>query len=198
MSKLLTSFFFLLFIVGFSVWLASKTQSDTGPILIILLLVGGCLLFAYFAYRKETTLFELEEAPETEDEKNEKEEKTEISHDRFKVQTIFFPDYTFTLAGACYRDEKTRLLLLLLPLYSEVFLEPEPTNLYDPNAIKVLLEDQVQIGYVPATKCIEVLEIIKKHPNYRCEIIRRRMGQNAPWFDIAIEYEPSNILPSKL
>lgn len=198
MNKIIITFFFLLFVVGFSGWLAFQTQSDFGSILIPLLIGGGSLLFSYFAYQKGSTSSEPEEAKEPEDEKNEEEEKTETSHDRFKAQTIFFPDYTFTLAGACYRDEKTRFLLLLLPLYSEVFLEPEPTNPYDPNAIKVLLKDQVQIGYVPARKCIEVLEIMKKHPNYRCEIIRRRMGKKAPWFDIAIKYDPSKILPSKL
>lgn len=170
MNKIIITFFSLLFIVGFSGWLASKTQSDAGPILIILLLVGGCLLFAYFAYQKGTTSSEPEE--ESED----------------KVEQASLPSFTFTVAGACYRDATTRHLLTLLSLHSEVLLEPEPTNPYDSNAIKVMLPDNIHIGYVPALTCEKVLEIMNKYPNYHCSIIDKRPGEKAPWIDIYINF----------
>ena len=147
MNKIIITFFFLLFIVGLSGWLAFQTQSDAGPILIVLLLVGGSLLFAYFAYQKGAT------SPETEEESEEEAEQPSL------------PSFRFTVAGACYRDAATRYLLTLLPLYSEVLLEPEPTNPYDPNAIKVILPNNIHIGYVPAKHCEEVLNMMNQYPN---------------------------------
>lgn len=171
-NKLLIAFFFLLFIVGFSGWLASKTQSDIGPVLILPLFGGGCLLFAYFAYHAKAT-----QSPQEEN-----------ATEKYEFDKVPHPSFTFTMAGAAYRDATTRHLLTLLPLHSEVLLEPEPTNPYDSNAIKVMLPDNIHIGYVPALTCEKVLEIMNKYPNYHCSIIDKRPGEKAPWIDIYINF----------
>lgn len=175
MNKIIITFFFLLFVVGFSGWLAFQTQSDFGSILIPLLIGGGSLLFSYFAYQKGAT------SPETEEEsESENEDETEQAS---------LPSFRFTVAGACYRDAATRYLLTLLPLYSEVLLEPEPTNPYDPNAIKVMLPNNIHIGYVPAKHCEEVLEMMNQYPNYQCVVASIRPGEKAPWIDVYIQLD---------
>lgn len=40
-------------------------------------------------------------------------------------------------------------------------LEPEPTNKYDTNAIKVIVDGE-HIGYIPSEKCAQVKELISK------------------------------------
>lgn len=65
--------------------------------------------------------------------------------------------YSFNVAGLSYREENTKGLEPFTDL--SVQLIPEPENVYDPNAIKVIVEGK-HIGYVPADKCLEVKEIL--------------------------------------
>lgn len=46
--------------------------------------------------------------------------------------------------------------------YSEIELIPEPENIHDPNAIKVIHEDIGQVGYVPAGKCKQVKKALEE------------------------------------
>lgn len=62
------------------------------------------------------------------------------------------PDYVeFNIAGLSYRDNIDNYLGEHVGR-----LEPEPTNPYDPNAIKVLAHDGHHIGYVPKDMTAEV------------------------------------------
>ena len=42
----------------------------------------------------------------------------------------------------------------------DALLVPEPTNAYDENAIRVLIEEK-PVGYIPKNDCVEFLEIFK-------------------------------------
>ena len=57
----------------------------------------------------------------------------------------YIPDYVeFEIAGMSYRDNIDEYLGEHVGT-----LEAEPTNEYDPNAIKILAEDGHHVGYVP-------------------------------------------------
>jgi hypothetical protein len=64
-----------------------------------------------------------------------------------KVSNNWLPDIDFlefNIAGMSYRDNIDNYLGECVGT-----LEPEPTNEYDPNAIKVLANDGHHVGYVP-------------------------------------------------
>lgn len=66
-----------------------------------------------------------------------------------RVQYFSDWDYNVKVAGVKFRQEE------LGKLYDEdwnqikIILEPEPTNEYDPNAVKILANG-IHIGYIPA------------------------------------------------
>lgn len=49
-------------------------------------------------------------------------------------------------------------------------LKPEPTNKYDPHAVKVLYDDRF-IGYVEQDLSEEVSQLIESGVDYNCEVI---------------------------
>lgn len=49
-------------------------------------------------------------------------------------------------------------------------LEPEPTNKYDPHAVKVFYDDQF-IGYVEQECSEEVSQLIESGVDYDCEVV---------------------------
>lgn len=56
---------------------------------------------------------------------------------------------TFPLVGASFRPIEAQLAVRDLVPGDDLELEAEPTNQYDPNAIRVIF-DGLHIGYVPA------------------------------------------------
>jgi hypothetical protein len=66
----------------------------------------------------------------------------------------------FTIAGMSYRDNIDEYLGEHVGT-----LEAEPTNEYDPNAIKILAEDSHHVGYVPKDMTAEV----RKHTSLPCK-----------------------------
>jgi HIRAN domain len=81
----------------------------------------------------------------------------------------------FTLVGASYRPAASQLLVVSLSPADHVYLEPEPSNKFDKNAVKVLTTMGVHIGYVNKDSCLDVLEFLQNNPNYLCRV-RAKVG----------------------
>lgn len=64
----------------------------------------------------------------------------------------------FEVAGLSYRPKEAQERAEILMSNESVYLEKEPTNPYDSNAIKVYSSDHVHLGYVPKYLCSELLE----------------------------------------
>lgn len=62
-----------------------------------------------------------------------------------------------SIAGVQHRDIAEQVRFRHLAEGERLLLLPEPDNSYDPNALKVLTEDKVFLGYVPARHCREAL-----------------------------------------
>ena len=158
--------------------LISPSESKGATVILIifglLFIVPGLLLF-----RKKATIKALD---------NQIKEQTEsIVHTTPKQKDPAYNTYYFNVAGISYREqdifdkimienyeyEKSKKELLedgyedgdIIYKYDiadeEALLVPEPTNEYDPNAIKVMIGD-IHVGYVPKDETIEVSEILKK------------------------------------
>jgi len=72
----------------------------------------------------------------------------------------FNKKYTFEIKGL--QNNTYRKSIKNCIKYEEVFLENEPKNKFDKNAIKIFCIEG-NLGYVPATETFEVGEIISKH-----------------------------------
>jgi hypothetical protein len=68
----------------------------------------------------------------------------------------------FELAGLYYGPKKAKERARELLSNESVFLEKDPTNPHDPNAIRVYSYDDVHLGYVPKHLCSEILEYMDK------------------------------------
>ncbi len=68
----------------------------------------------------------------------------------------------FELAGLYYRPKKAKERARKLMSNESVFLEKDPTNPHDPNAIRVYSYDDIHLGYVPKHLCSEILEYMDK------------------------------------
>lgn len=68
----------------------------------------------------------------------------------------------FELAGLYYRPKKVKDRARELMSNESVFLEKDPTNPHDPNAIRVYSYDDVHLGYVPKYLCSEILEYMDR------------------------------------
>lgn len=68
----------------------------------------------------------------------------------------------FELAGLYYGPKKAKERARELMSNESVFLEKDPTNPHDPNAIRVYSYDYVHLGYVPKYLCSEILEYMDR------------------------------------
>jgi len=62
-------------------------------------------------------------------------------------------------------------------------LEPEPTNPYDPNAVKIIyetFEKRFMLGYVPAKFSSEISALIETEVPLECEIVELNPSAK-PW-----------------
>lgn len=62
-------------------------------------------------------------------------------------------------------------LLPTVEIGERLELRPEPENLYDPMAIRVLTERGQHLGYIPRYYSYAILERIKKNVSYSCVVI---------------------------
>jgi hypothetical protein len=53
----------------------------------------------------------------------------------------------------------------------QLILKPEPSNIYDKNAIKILDKEGNHVGYLPRYYCESVLEYMKKNGKYSCTVL---------------------------
>lgn len=61
------------------------------------------------------------------------------------------------IAGTNFRPIAAQVRAKALIEGEELFLEAEPENQFDPNAIRVFTQDGVHIGYIPKTKNEDLL-----------------------------------------
>ena len=59
----------------------------------------------------------------------------------------------------------------------DLYLDPEPTNTFDPNAIRVHTRDGDQIGYIPAETAEWLVRAIADGLNYRVTVIELTRSQ---------------------
>jgi len=76
----------------------------------------------------------------------------------------------FRIAGVTYRPIECQVRAKKLEEGHMLDLIPEPTNEFDPNAIKVVdyQHGNLHLGYVPAVKCKEVKALMDDAPQYLC------------------------------
>ncbi|MBV6647002.1 MAG: HIRAN domain-containing protein [Cyclobacteriaceae bacterium] len=52
----------------------------------------------------------------------------------------------------------------------KIVLEPEPSNIYDPNAVKVLTQEGKQIGYLNQDHALQVSKAIDNDVKVHCKV----------------------------
>ncbi len=92
------------------------------------------------------------------------------------------------VAGTFYRTPKEKKRAESLGYKENLYLEPEPENPYDNNAIKIETYDGFHIGYIPSYLCEDVLAFIEKYPDYKVTVEEVREGSSSPFIDIKITY----------
>ena len=74
--------------------------------------------------------------------------------------------FSFRLAGLYYRSDEAQKRARELISNESVFLEKDPTNPHDPNAIRVYSDDHVHLGYIPRHLCSEILAYMDETNSY--------------------------------
>ena len=92
------------------------------------------------------------------------------------------------VAGTFYRTPKEKKRAESLGYKENLYLEPEPENPYDNNAIKIETYDGFHIGYIPSYLCEDVLAFIEKYPDYKVTVEEVKEGSSSPFIDIKITY----------
>ena len=78
---------------------------------------------------------------------------------------------SFYIAGVQYRPRNEILTAAKELNEGDVLiLEPEPTNKYDPNAVKILTEEGIFLGYVPKKFSSEISAMLQIDENLECII----------------------------
>ena len=70
-----------------------------------------------------------------------------------------------------------------------LLIDPEPTNKYDPNAIRLIYDNfskRAMIGYVPKRFSSEVSALIELEHNLQCVVSKLTPGAK-PWEQIEVE-----------
>lgn len=78
------------------------------------------------------------------------------------------PDYSLRKNEIIKRNKCDECIYQHKFSYSNIELIPEPTNQYDPNAIKVIIDGQ-HIGYIKAGSCKHILNLINEKRIERIE-----------------------------
>lgn len=75
------------------------------------------------------------------------------------------------LVGVSHRPIDIQILIEELTPGAELFLEREPGNAYDPNAIKFLNADEDFLGYVKGTDAQEIAPLLDEDESYTAHVI---------------------------
>jgi hypothetical protein len=87
-------------------------------------------------------------------------------------------EYTYDVIGENFQRDHLVQLVRDVPSTGELFLdailEPEPTNIFDPNAVKVIISG-VQVGYIPKfdSECVTKMITKSKKPTMS---VKARIG----------------------
>lgn len=92
------------------------------------------------------------------------------------------------VAGISYRSRSEIKRANELCKGEYLYLEEEPDNVYDKNAIKVITNDDFFIGNIPAFLCTDVKQLMEAHPDYDVVVTNIGYGSSAPFVDICIKY----------
>lgn len=92
------------------------------------------------------------------------------------------------ITGINYRSRNEIKRAETLCFGEYLYLEEEPNNSYDSDAIKILTDDDVFIGYIPSYLCSDVKELMKGHPDYDVVVESSSYGSLAPFVDIVIKF----------
>jgi TM2 domain-containing membrane protein YozV len=96
-------------------------------------------------------------------------------------------DLKFSLRGSKFLNQIELRRISELNYAEELILAPEPSNPYDPNAIKIYTMDKIKIGYIPKemTKLMrDDYGNIKKH---RC-IFLKKTDHEFPFVNVKVEF----------
>ena len=83
------------------------------------------------------------------------------------IETPDGVDYNYDVVGESFQRDHLMALVRshnafsIGEIYGIAILEPEPTNAFDPTAVKVLVEG-IQVGYIPKFDSPAVTEMVKK------------------------------------
>lgn len=79
-------------------------------------------------------------------------------------------DYNIKVAGVKFRQKELDELYEVSWNDVQIELEPEPTNEYDPNAIKIYASLK-HIGYIPAMVAPHINQMLKDGKKFECALI---------------------------
>lgn len=145
------------FLIAFGTWFLTNLigafvlkilgiQVSEGLVLVLNVITISFAIFVAFSLRKRQTKKNQEEI---------------LNSESSVVQTSTPPTQDvlmFEVAGLSYRPKEAQERAEILMSNESVYLEKEPTNPYDSNAIKVYSSDHIHLGYVPKYLCSEILE----------------------------------------
>jgi HIRAN domain protein len=94
--------------------------------------------------------------------------------------------FSFRLAGLYYRSDEAQKRARELMSNESVFLEKDPTNPHDPNAIRVYSDDHVHLGYVPRHLCSEILAYMDETNSYVAYVDYIISGLDTPFVHLYI------------
>lgn len=101
--------------------------------------------------------------------------------------------YSFTIKGIYYRTENEIKRAQQIKMNDSLFLEFEPDNIYDSNAIKVLTEDKIHIGYVPSKSCETVKLLIERSSGYDISVyVKIDSEDGIPYILAKIDFKMSD------
>lgn len=92
------------------------------------------------------------------------------------------------ISGISYRSRSEIKRAGELYVGEFLYLEEEPQNAYDSDAIKVITDDDMFIGYIPSYYCSDVKELMQDHPDYDVVVEGVSYGELAPFIDIVIKF----------
>ena len=95
------------------------------------------------------------------------------------------PRLGFYVAGVQYHE--IHKCLKEMEVGDSLQMTPEPTNKYDPNAVRIEFED-VMIGYVSAKISAEVTALIESVDEVTCQIIELNKDEK-PWKQVKVVIE---------
>lgn len=149
------------FLTGFGTWLLTNIicafllnfigihASEELTLLLNAITISFAIFVALSIRRRQ-----LKKRKEEEELNSVAEEEEEVSSEPTPPERDVF---SFRLAGLYYRSDEAQKRARKLMSNESVFLEKDPTNPHDPNAIRVYSGDHVHLGYVPRRLCSEIL-----------------------------------------